>query len=147
MQYIAATDNQLSMRAISWIAANTREADVFTVSPIDIGCDSRRFICQNMVDDNIQFAQLLMEWHKERGITSSITKMATCPSYQKIIGMGERAIRLILRQMENEGDEPDMWFWALRVLTDADPVPEDARGNVARMSQAWLNWARGRYVW
>ena len=61
--------------------------------------------------------------------------------------MGERAIRLILRQMENEGGEPDMWFWALRVLTDADPVPEDARGNIVHMSQAWLNWARGRYVW
>lgn len=135
------------MRVISWIAANTYDADVFTVSPIGIGCDSRRFSYQNTIDDSVQFAQLLAEWHKERGITSSITTMAMCPSYQKIIGMGERAIPLILRQMENEGDEPDMWFWALRALTNTDPVPEDARGNIVRMSQAWLNWARGRYVW
>jgi hypothetical protein len=147
VQYIAATDSQLSMRAIQWIEANTIESDVFTVSPSNIGCDSRRFVYWNMVDDHAQFAQLLLEWHKERGITSSITKMAMCPSYQKIIGMGEKAIHLILRQMENEGDEPDMWFWALRVLTNTDPVPEDARGNIVRMSQAWLNWARGRYVW
>jgi hypothetical protein len=61
--------------------------------------------------------------------------------------MGPNAIPLILRQMESEGDEPDMWFWALRVLTDVDPVPEDARGNIVRMSQAWLNWAHTRYVW
>jgi hypothetical protein len=135
------------MQVISWIATNTRESDVFTVSPIDIAFDSRLVVYHNMVDDSSQFAQLILEWHKERGITSSITKMAMCPSYQKIIGMGERVIPLILRQMENEGDEPDMWFWALRVLTDADPVPEDARGNIVRMSQAWLNWARGRYVW
>lgn len=142
-----ATESQLIVRVISWIAANTHEAEFFTVSPIGIVCDSRRFSYRNIVDDSAQFAQLLLDWHKERGVTSSITTMAMCPSYQKIIGMGERAIPLILRQMENEGDEPDMWFWALRVLTDDDPVPEDARGNIVRMSQAWLNWARGRHVW
>jgi len=59
----------------------------------------------------------------------------------RIIGMGEKAIPLILRQMENEGDEPDQWFWALQILTEADPVPQEQRGDYAVMARTWLNWA------
>jgi hypothetical protein len=99
------------------------------------------------IPDDLLFRAHIMLWHEERGASSSITQMAMCPSYQRIIAMGPKAIPLILKQMESEGDEPDMWFWALRVLTDADPVSDDARGNFARMSEAWLNWARHRYVW
>lgn len=97
--------------------------------------------------DWFRFQELISQWRRERGATSSITKMAMCPSYQRIIAMGERAIPLILRQMQDEGDEPDMWFWALRVLTDADPVPDHARGDISAMARAWLRWARFRYDW
>ena len=61
--------------------------------------------------------------------------------------MGPRAIPLILKQLESEGDQPDMWFWALRTLTNADPVSEADRGNIVRMANAWLEWGRQRYVW
>ena len=67
--------------------------------------------------------------------------MATCLSYQRVIGMGEKAIPLILRQLENEGDDPDHWFWALQAITREDPVPEDARGDMKEMARAWLDWA------
>jgi hypothetical protein len=49
--------------------------------------------------------------------------------------------------MEVEGDEPDMWFWALRALTNADPISEDDRGDIVKMAQTWLAWSQGRYVW
>lgn len=93
------------------------------------------------------FSELVDEWHRERGATSSITAMAMCPSYQKIIGLGPRAIPLIMRRMEVEGGQPDMWFWALRVLTGADPVADSDRGDTVRMAQAWLRWGRERYAW
>ena len=94
-----------------------------------------------------RFNLLASSWRKERGITSSVTKMAMCPSYQRIIGMGEKAVPLILREMEKEGDDPDHWFWALEMIADANPVPADAYGDTVRMAQAWLNWAKGRYAW
>ncbi len=100
-----------------------------------------------VVPDEMTFPFLAKRWHEERGATSSITKMALCPSYQRIIGMGPRAIPLILKQLESEGDQPDMWFWALRTLTNADPVSEADRGNIVRMANAWLEWGRQRYVW
>ena len=93
------------------------------------------------------FQHLVSQWHEERGATSSITKMAMCPAYQRIIAMGEAAIPLILRRLEQEGDEPDMWFWALRILTNADPVPDEARGDTVAMARAWLQWGRAQYAW
>jgi hypothetical protein len=93
------------------------------------------------------FNALVSQWHDERGVTSSAMQMAMCPAYQRIIAMGPPAIPLILRQLASEGDEPDMWFWALRVLTNVDPVPPQHRGNINAMARAWLDWGRGRYVY
>lgn len=97
--------------------------------------------------DQPKFAALVEAWHKERKATSSPIKVAMCPSYQKIIGMGKPAIPLIFRQLELEGAKPDMWFWALRALTDANPVADDIRGNFVKMAEAWLEWGRSRYSW
>jgi hypothetical protein len=100
-----------------------------------------------IVENSVTFEQLRLLWQTERGATSSITEMAMCPSYQRIIAMGPEAIPLILRQMEYEGDQPDMWFWALQVLTGANPLTESQRGYFLEMANAWLSWARSRYVW
>jgi hypothetical protein len=98
-------------------------------------------------EDWQRFRILTENWRKERGIASSVTKMVMCPSYQRIIGMGGRVVPLILREMENEGDDPDHWFWALEMITGADPVPVEAYGDTVQMAQAWRSWAEGRYVW
>jgi len=71
-----------------------------------------------------------------------ISDMALCPAYQSVIGMGPIAIPFILAQLDSEGDEPDHWFWALRVLTEADPVKEEDRGNIVKMAAAWTEWGR-----
>jgi hypothetical protein len=96
---------------------------------------------------DVEFEYFRSKWITERGATSSITEMVLCPSYQCIIAKGPIVIPLILRQMEREGDEPDMWFWALRVLTNANPILESDQGNIVKMAKSWLKWARGRYVW
>jgi hypothetical protein len=100
-----------------------------------------------IAEDWQRFQILTENWRKERGVASSATKMAMCPSYQRIIGMGGRAVPLILREMENEGDDPDHWFWALEMITGVDPIPVAAYGDTTQMAQAWLSWAEGRYVW
>ena len=98
-------------------------------------------------EDWQRFRSLADNWRTERGITSSVTKMVLCPSYQRIIAMGEKAVPLILREMESEGDDPDHWFWALEMITGEDPVPAQAYGDTVQMAQAWLDWAKGRYAW
>jgi hypothetical protein len=89
----------------------------------------------------LEFKDLIAQWHAERGATSSITEMAMCDAYLKIIAKGpEIAVPLILAQLRSEGDEPDQWFWALHLLTGIDPVAEEDRGDFVKMSRAWLAW-------
>jgi len=87
-----------------------------------------------------RFQALVKQWQSEKGASSSITEMSMLPAYQKIIGMGEDAIPLILAQLKSEGDEPDQWFWALRSITDANPVKPEDRGDFQAMARAWLIW-------
>jgi hypothetical protein len=86
-----------------------------------------------------RFATLAAEWKAERGHSSSIVKLCAHPAYQQIIGMGHKAIPLLLRELERE---PDHWFWALKVITGVNPVPRESRANIKEMAHHWVNWGR-----
>jgi hypothetical protein len=92
-----------------------------------------------------RFETLAKEWKSQRGCSSSITRMAMQYAYQQIIGLGERAIPLLLRELERE---PDHWFWALKVLTGVNPVPPEQRANIQEMAKYWLRWGKEQgYRW
>jgi len=85
------------------------------------------------------FAELTDTWRKETAIFSSATTIAMHPAYQRIIGMGEKVIPLILRELQKE---PDHWFWALSAITGDNPIqPEDA-GDIEKMRNAWLEYGK-----
>jgi hypothetical protein len=91
--------------------------------------------------DQVKFQSLVAQWRAERKTTSSWTDdIVNCPSYHKIMGMGDAAVPLILAELKNEGDEPDHWFWALHVITGENPVAEADAGNILKMANAWLIW-------
>jgi hypothetical protein len=91
-----------------------------------------------------KFLRLRDEWKQKRGPESSSLRLAFHPSYLKIIGMGPEAVPFLLRELEHD---PDMWFVALRAITEADPVPDAIRGNVEAMARAWLAWAKNEGYW
>ena len=92
-----------------------------------------------------RFLELVAIWKQERGPTSSVAKMVMHPAYQKIIGMGPAAVPFLLRELERE---PDHWFWALKAITDSDPVPPESRGKIQEMARAWVRWGREQgYQW
>lgn len=84
-----------------------------------------------------KFERLARSWRESMGPTSSIHKMSMHSSYQQIIAMGNPAVLLILEELQRE---PDHWFWALRVITGADPVQSENKGNVREMANDWLTW-------
>lgn len=84
-----------------------------------------------------RFRDLTERWHAETDFLSSVTDIVLNINYQKIIGIGRAALPLI----QNELKESDgHWFWALEAITGVDVVPEVDRGNIRRMTQAWLQW-------
>lgn len=86
-----------------------------------------------------RFRNLVEIWQAGRPPNLRIAEKVTHPAYQAIIGLGPAAIPLILREVEHNLDH---WFWALRAITGADPVPIESRGNLKEMAQAWLVWGR-----
>jgi hypothetical protein len=95
------------------------------------------------IPDSIQrkFLRLRDQWLSERGPESSTSRLVLHPAYQTIIGMGSDAIPLLLRELEQR---PDAWFWALRAITEENPVPAQAAGDGQAMAKAWIRWGKER---
>ena len=85
------------------------------------------------------FRRLADEWKAQAEFLASPTAIAALPAYRAIIAMGPAAVPLILGELRRE---PDHWFVVLKKITGEEPVPEEERGNIEAMAQAWLRWGR-----
>ena len=93
----------------------------------------------------VRFHRLAAAWRQAVAHHSSTTLRNSHPAYQEIITLGPAVLPAMLRDLEENHTH---WFAALRAITGADPVPAEAAGDVPRMAEAWLAWARGRgYRW
>jgi hypothetical protein len=86
-----------------------------------------------------RFRRLEAKWQADTAHLSSTSKIVNHPAFQEIIGLGAAVVPFMLRDME---ERPRLWVWALPKITGVDPVPERDRASIARMSEAWLAWAK-----
>ena len=87
----------------------------------------------------LQFLIFASQWKQDTLFESSPWRMAAHPAYQRIIGMGRRAVPLILQQLRREAD---FWFEALLAITGEQPVPPEHAGDMDAMREDWLRWGR-----
>jgi hypothetical protein len=135
-----------------WSAPERATADDDEPDETLVGNDTYQFLLTltetvPSAADAIKFTTLVNQWKGGRSATSSVTDMITHPAYQKIIGMGKGVVPFIISELRADGEEPDHWFWALRILTDVDPVRPEDRGDIVKMANAWLEWAEKEYGW
>ena len=83
-----------------------------------------------MKDKVEEFAELAKEWKKATEIYSLIADKVEHPVQRKILLMGKEVVPLILAELERDVDH---WFYALRMLTGEDPVPEEDAGRGMKM--------------
>jgi len=92
-----------------------------------------------------RFRRLESLWTAETGHLSSTTKIVNHPAFQEILTLGPTVIPLMLRDLEAR---PRRWVWALPRIAGVDPISESDYGNITKMSQAWLRWAKENgYEW
>jgi hypothetical protein len=65
-----------------------------------------------------RFAELSVAWKEGTRFSSRMNGMAEHPDYQEIVAMGEKAVPLILADLEKNGG---VGFLALKEITAADP--------------------------
>jgi len=91
-----------------------------------------------------RFNELVGRWTEEVEDMSSFSDMVLHQDYRTISGMGPRAIRLLLKELQTR---PHFWFDALRTILladgeDVDPVDNADRGDLRKMSDAWIEWGK-----
>jgi len=92
-----------------------------------------------------RFRRLAAVWERAVGHLSSMTAASNHPAYQEIISLGQEVVPLLLRDLE---ENETHWFLALRQITGANPIPQSAAGDIPKMVQAWLRWAKDNdYQW
>ena len=130
---------QSAFDAASWLfVALTARAEW----PSEAAIIASRQITADLPDDlfvRIRFGQLVREWKRDTRYSSSMAKIILHPAYQAIIGMGRKALPLILAEFHKHGGH---WFWALHAITQENPAPQDADYSMA--AQAWLDWGKVR---
>lgn len=86
------------------------------------------------------FKHLAERWKEETASTPIASQKFDHPAYREIIGLGSDAIPLLLEELR---EKPNYyWFFALRKLTNADPVKPEHYGKLELMAQDWLEWAK-----
>jgi hypothetical protein len=107
----------------------------------DVACHFAQVIAENRREQGQTIGQLFQEqaenWRNETGHLSSVAKMTAHPSYLRIIGLGQHALPLILKELK---ERPDHWLVALNAITGEDPAPESSTFGDA--VQAWIAWGR-----
>lgn len=86
-----------------------------------------------------EFGALAESWRAGRGILSSAQQMALHPDYVRIVELGESVVPLILEDLRESADH---WFVALHAITGVNPVPEESRGRLRDMADAWVTWGK-----
>lgn len=84
-----------------------------------------------------RFSRLSHQWREATKWLSSTTDIAMHPAYQAIIGMGSEALPMILEDLRTNSGH---WYWALKAISNEDPVPPSDRGAIKKMKNAWLRW-------
>lgn len=86
-----------------------------------------------------RFRHLEAIWRAETGHLSSSSKIIAHPAFREIVRMGQAVIPFLVRDLERQ---PRLWVWALPEITGVDPVPASDGGDIAKMTAAWLDWAK-----
>ena len=93
-------------------------------------------------EDLRTFRKHVDKWRKETRLLSSITRKIAHPDYLAIISMGEKALPLLLWELEAR---PTYWFAALKAIATSvtSEIPKDQQDFDAAVA-AWLKWGEER---
>jgi hypothetical protein len=92
-----------------------------------------------------RFQRLAATWVAETSHMSSTTDQMSHPALQEIVNMGEAVVSFLLRELEKRSGH---WHRALKRITHADPTPPSDRGDIDKITEAWLSWGKDQgYKW
>ncbi|HEY1718718.1 MAG TPA: hypothetical protein VGH42_10570 [Verrucomicrobiae bacterium] len=113
------------------------------IKPIDLDEESKAESADKAELEKI-FNGLAKKWKDETGGSSLTMRRYAHSSYQSILVLGgkePKVVTLILQELQRR---PDMWFEALRRLTNEDPA-KNAK-SFEDSTKAWLKWGQDKQL-
>jgi hypothetical protein len=86
-----------------------------------------------------RFQRLTEEWIRDTAFYSDPVPIFLHRALFKIIGMGEKALPLILKEMEKRSAD---WLVALDAVSPVNPVNAEDEKDFERAANAWIAWGR-----
>lgn len=84
---------------------------------------------------------LIKIWLSQTIFLSSTTEIINNRAFKRIVSFGTLAIPQIISNLKTQ---PSFLFYALHLITGENPVHTDHVGDIERMTNDWLEWARGK---
>lgn len=94
------------------------------------------------VSTECRFHTLANKWKEDTMFSSSVDQIESNHSYLEIIKMGEIVLPMILADLKSE--DASLWFNALEAISGDNPVPQNHRGFIAKMTNDWLTWGQAK---
>jgi len=143
-------EHKIEFRLRDWAADDPERCeDLYLVSPVGefVGLTGLRFYAKRyrrlriMLAVQRKFRPLARRWLSETKYCATIEERTRHPAFEAIVKMGEAAIPLVLRELQ---ERPEHWFWVLAEITKENAATDATRGNVESIRDAWLEWGRAK---
>lgn len=86
-----------------------------------------------------RFQQLAREWLRDTAFVSDPIEKFMHPAHMKILGMGEKILPLVLREVERMSGH---WFMVLDAISPENPVTPEDQASPERTAHAWVDWGK-----
>jgi hypothetical protein len=92
----------------------------------------------------VKFNELAKNWKSETAGYSIVSHKYTNKNYLAIMGMGLAGIPIVPLILKDLERGPEFWHYALKNITNENPVPKEDINNLAKIRKAWLAWGKKR---
>lgn len=103
--------------------------------------DTWRLSEPSLSETEREFMLLSDKWKRETCHYSTMFHKLNNPNYLKIIGMGEDALKFILKDLKKS---LELWHEALYFITKENPVEPKDMDDIIKIREAWLAWGKKR---
>lgn len=86
-----------------------------------------------------KFKRMSVNWKEDNKFSSRSSLLLSNIYYLDIIAMGKDALPYIFEDLKRG---PNHWFIALAIITGANPVSEESKGDILAMTEAWISWGK-----
>jgi hypothetical protein len=122
-------------------AAISEDRQQLIIRNIEADVHYRSALSLQKTNINNLFRYLCAWWRHDTRFSSDLEEIVDHPAYRTVIALGNEVVPLIIEDLKKK---PDHWFYALIDITGENPITPDIRGDVEKMSQAWIDWAKER---